>query len=211
MCGDPLTGAVGSDPSALHEQTVVVGDRQQAGHVLEGPGKARAGWSTPAGGRSRKRSSVHAGGQWLVERRQQLSDRSADFAGQRAALIEIHRMWPGPDAPYLDARTQMDGAAAQALEECIELLVILRAGVLALPKPGPKVLPDVVVVVRADLSEIVSRPAVDVLGDLEVTVRVEPLGDGGVPEGEVHVRPGLPRLGMLCHEVQEPLSPAGPV
>ena len=67
-------------------------------------------------------------------------------------------MWPGPDAPYLDARTQMDVAAAQALEECIELLVILGAGVLALPKPGPKVLPDLVVAVRPDLSEIVSRP-----------------------------------------------------
>src|SRR6266536_977691 len=71
--------------------------------------------------------------------------------------------------------------------------------------------PDVVVVVRADLSEIVSRPAVDVLGDPEVTVREEPLGDGGVPEGEVHVRPGLPCLGTLRQEVHEPLSPAGPV
>src|SRR6266852_5717632 len=150
-------------------------------------------------------------GQRLVESRQQLSNRSADFAGQRAAFIEIHRTWPGPDAPYLDARTQMDVAAAKALEECIELLVILGAGVLALPKPGPKVLPDVVVVVRADLSEIVSRPAVDVLGDLEVTVREEPLGDGGVPEGELQVRPGLPRLGMLGYQVHEPLSPAGPV
>ena len=54
-------------------------------------------------------------------------------------------MWPGPDAPYLDARTHMNVAAAKALEECIELLVILGPGVLALPKPGPKVLPDVVV------------------------------------------------------------------
>ena len=42
----------------------------------------------------------------------------------------------------------MDVAAAKALEECIELLVILGAGVLALPKSGPKGLPDVAVVVR---------------------------------------------------------------
>jgi hypothetical protein len=42
----------------------------------------------------------------------------------------------------------MDVAAAKALEECIELLVILGAGVLALPKSGSKGLPDVAVVVR---------------------------------------------------------------
>ena len=62
-------------------------------------------------------------------------------------------MCPGPDAPYLDAGTQMGVAAAEAFEECIELLVILGLGVLALPKPGPEVLPDVVVVVRADLAK----------------------------------------------------------
>ncbi len=39
--------------------------------------------------------------QRLVEHCQQLSDRSAYFAGQRAALIEIHRMCPRPDAPHL--------------------------------------------------------------------------------------------------------------
>ena len=91
------------------------------------------------------------------------------------------------------------------------LLVILGAGVPAFAQPGPQVLPDVVVVVRADLSEVLSRPAADVLGDLEVTVQAEPLGGGGVPEGEVHVGPGLPGPGVLCHEVEEPLSPAGPV
>ena len=50
----------------------------------------------------------------LVERRQQLSDRVAYFADQCAALIEIHRMWPGPDAPYFDAGTQTDVAATEA-------------------------------------------------------------------------------------------------
>src|SRR5712691_11640853 len=113
----------------------------------------------------------------LVEHRQQLSNRSAYFAGQRAALVEIDRLRPGPDAPYLDAGTQMRVAAAEATEECIELLVILRAGVLALPKPGPQVFPDLVVAVRPDLSEIISRPAMDILGYIEVTVREKPLGN----------------------------------
>jgi len=72
-------------------------------------------------------------GQRLIERRQQLSDGSADFAGKRAALIEIDRMRPGPGASYLDARTQMDVAVAKALEERVELLVILGAG----RAPGP--------------------------------------------------------------------------
>jgi hypothetical protein len=66
-------------------------------------------------------------------------------------------------------------------------------------------------VVRADLTEVVSLLAADVLGDLQVTVQVEPLGDGGIPEGEVHVRPGLPRIGTRCHEAHKPLSPASPV
>jgi hypothetical protein len=77
--------------------------------------------------------------QWLVERRQQLSNGSAYFADQRAALVEINRLRPGPGAPYRDAGTQMGVAAAEAAEEYVELLVILRAGVLALPKPGPQV------------------------------------------------------------------------
>lgn len=64
------------------------------------------------------------------------------------------------------------------------MLVVLRPGVLALPEPGPEVLLDVVVGVRTDLREIISRPAVDVLGDREVAVEVEPLGGGRVPEGE---------------------------
>src|SRR6266516_2712397 len=93
---------------------------------------------------------VSARQQRLVERRQQRSDRIAYFGGKGAALIEFHRVWPGPDAVELDARTQMDRAVAQALEECIELLVVLGGGVLALPKPGPKVLSDLVVAVRAD-------------------------------------------------------------
>jgi hypothetical protein len=38
-------------------------------------------------------------------------------------------MCPGPDAPHLNAGTQMGVAAAQALEECIELLVIFGPGV----------------------------------------------------------------------------------
>src|ERR1022692_440786 len=147
----------------------------------------------------------------LVERRQQHSDRGAYFAGQRATLIEIDRMCPGPQAPQLDAGTQMDIAASQALEECVELLIVLGAGVLVLPKPGPESLPDLIVVVRADPREIASRPAANVLGDIEGTVQVEPLGNTGIPEGKLHVRPGLPRLGMLRHEVHEPLSPAGPI
>jgi hypothetical protein len=56
-------------------------------------------------------ASVHAGGSGSSSAVS--SDRGADFPHQRAALIEIHRMWPGPDAPYLDARTQMDVAAAR--------------------------------------------------------------------------------------------------
>lgn len=35
----------------------------------------------------------------------------------------------------------------------------------------------------ADPSEIISRPAMDVLGDVEVTVHVKPLVNGGVREG----------------------------
>jgi hypothetical protein len=46
--------------------------------------------------------------------------------------------------------TQMDVAVAEALAECIEPLVILGADVLALPKPGPQVLSDLVVAVRPD-------------------------------------------------------------
>jgi hypothetical protein len=130
--------------------------------------------------------------QRLLERRQQLSNRSAYFPDQRAALVEINRVRPGPDAPYLDAGTQMGVAAAEAAEECIELLVILRAGVLTLPKPGPQVFPDLVVAVRPDLSEIISRPAMDVLGDVEVTVREKPLGNRGVVEA-------ICRLGVACH------------
>jgi hypothetical protein len=39
---------------------------------------------------SRERAGISTcRGQWLVERRQQLSDRSADFPDQRAALIDI--------------------------------------------------------------------------------------------------------------------------
>ena len=86
----------------------------------------------------------------------------------------------------------MNVAAAKALEERIELLVILGPGVLALPEPGPEVLPDVVVVVRADLSEIASPPAADVLGDLKVTVQEEPLGDGAFRKARC-------TLGRACH------------
>ena len=46
---------------------------------------------------------------------------------------------------------------------------------------------------------------------ISAATATEPLGDGGVPEGKVHVRPGLPGLAVLCEEVQETLSPAGPV
>ena len=44
----------------------------------------------------------------------------------------------------------MGGAAAQAMEECVELLVILGAGVLAFAEPGPQLLPDVTGGMRAD-------------------------------------------------------------
>jgi hypothetical protein len=64
--------------------------------------------------------------QRLVERGQQLSNRSAYFADQRAALVEINRLRPGPDAPYLDAGTQMRLAAAEAPEEFIELLACIE-------------------------------------------------------------------------------------
>ena len=102
--------------------------------------------------------------QRLAERSEEFRCRRADFAGQRGPLIEGHCLWPGPEVSQLDAGTQMDVAAAKALEECIELLVILGPGVLPLPKPRPKVLPDLVVVVRADLSEIASGPTMDILG-----------------------------------------------
>ena len=72
--------------------------------------------------------------QRLVERDQQLSDGGAYFAGQRAVLIEIGRVRPGPQAPHFDAGTQMGVSAAEAPEECAELLVILGTGVLALPE-----------------------------------------------------------------------------
>jgi hypothetical protein len=106
----------------------------------------------------------------------------------------------------------MGVTAAKALEECVELLVILGAGVLPLAEPGPQGFPDAAVGVRADLSEIVRGPAgVDVVGGLEVAVRVEALGGGGGVVGEVHVGPCLPGAGVFRQEVDEPLRPAGPV
>jgi len=41
----------------------------------------------------------------------------ADFADQRAALIEIDRLCPSPDSAHVDAGTQMGVAAPEALEE----------------------------------------------------------------------------------------------
>jgi hypothetical protein len=81
-----------------------------------------------AEGEVRSRSGAHqrTPGQRLVERGQQLSDGSADFAGKRSAVIEVDRMRPGPGAPYLDARTQMDVAVAKAPEEGVELLAVPR-------------------------------------------------------------------------------------
>jgi hypothetical protein len=58
----------------------------------------------------------------------------------------------------------MDLAVTEAFEECIEPLVILGACVLAFAKPRPQVLPDGVVGMDADLREIVSSPAPNVLG-----------------------------------------------
>lgn len=93
--------------------------------------------------------------QWLIERLQQLGDCSAYLAYKCAAPVEIDRLRPGPDAPYLDAGTQMGVAVAEAPEECIKPLVILSAGVVALPKPGPQVHSDLVVAVRPDPGEII--------------------------------------------------------
>jgi hypothetical protein len=42
------------------------------------------------------------------------------------------------------------------VKECVELLVIFGAGVLAFAQPGPQILADVVVGVRADLIEVLS-------------------------------------------------------
>jgi hypothetical protein len=68
-------------------------------------------------------------------------------------------------------------AAAKASEEFIKKLVILAADVLDLPEPGPEIVADLIVAVRADPSEIVSLPALDVLTEAQVTAlwQVEPL------------------------------------
>ena len=53
-----------------------------------------------------------------------------------------------------DARPQVGATPAKAAKELVK--VILRRGVLALQQPGPQALPDLVVGVRADLSEVIA-------------------------------------------------------
>lgn len=50
--------------------------------------------------------------QRLVECSEQLGDGAADFAGQRAALVEVHRLCPGPGALHFDAGAQVGVTAA---------------------------------------------------------------------------------------------------
>ena len=76
-------------------------------------------------------------GQRLVEGREQLGGPVAYLTGQLAALIEVYRFLPAPDVAHLDAGAQVGVSSAEALEERIEPLVVLRSGVLALPKPWP--------------------------------------------------------------------------
>ena len=50
--------------------------------------------------------------QRLVECSEQLGDGATYFAGQRAALVEVHRLCPGPGALHFNAGAQMGVAAA---------------------------------------------------------------------------------------------------
>ena len=56
---------------------------------------------------------VHAGGQRLIERRQQLSERSAHFADQHAALIEIDACTQGLSSRDIAARLVISARTAE--------------------------------------------------------------------------------------------------
>src|SRR5258707_8138047 len=107
--------------------------------------------------------------------------------------------------------TQVSVPVTKALEEGLEPLIVLGRCVLALPEPEPQEFPVLIVTTGTDLGEVAVVPVADVLADLQVTGQVQPLGDWGVPEGQVHIEAGLPRPGMIGQEFRKPLRPAGPV
>ena len=68
----------------------------------------------------------------------------------------------------------MDIAAAETVDECIELLVIFGSGVLAVPKPRPQGRSELVAWVCADPGEIIAGPTLYVFAGLQATMRIEP-------------------------------------
>lgn len=66
--------------------------------------------------------------------------------------------------------------------------------------------------VQTDLLEVLSRPALDVLGQFQLAVEIEPLGDSSrSPICEMDIGSDPPLLGMLRSKLNQTLGAIAPV